>query len=65
MMKNAKYYIDLIFQNDYSKDEWKHIQKEVNEWIKSCSETERDKFANSGAGETLYMTCTAYENLEK
>ncbi len=62
MMKNAKYYIDLIFQDgDHSDDEWKRIDKEVAEWIENCPEAERDEFAKSGAGEMLYMTCTAIE----
>lgn len=65
MMKNAKYYIDLIFRNDHSKDEWIRIQEEVGEWIKNCSEAERDEFAYSGAGEMLYMTCTALDSFEK
>lgn len=64
-MKNAKYYIDLILISKHSKDEWKRIQREVDEWLHNCSEEERDEFTYSGAGETLYMMCTAIDNMER
>ncbi len=60
-VKNARYYIDLIMQGRHSKEEWKRIDKEVEEWIKNCSEAEQDEFAYSGVGESLYMVCTAID----
>ena len=64
-MKDAKYYIKLILQSDHSYDEWKQIQEEVNEWINNCSEAECNEFTESGAGELLYMVCSAIDNIQK
>ena len=48
-------YIDDIIMNNYSKNEWLRIKKEVEDYFKELTEEQIEYFAESGAGEILYM----------
>ncbi|MBR5289707.1 MAG: hypothetical protein IKU28_01800 [Erysipelotrichaceae bacterium] len=41
--------------NNYSKNEWLRIKKEVEDYFKELTEEQIEYFAESGAGEILYM----------
>ena len=57
-MRTADYYIDLVFDYEYSYEKWLLLEKEIKDWRKEASHDERIKFAESGAGEMLYMICS-------
>ena len=56
-MKDAEYYIDLVFNHYRSHEEWMELFEEGKEWLKYCSPEQELVFAQSGAGEMLYMIC--------
>ena len=50
-MKTADYYIDKVFDYEYSDEKWLILEEEIENWRKETSYEERIKFAESGAGE--------------
>ena len=57
--------IDDIIEKDYTDDEWLELQKEVEAYQKELTEEEMLYFAESGAGEALYMACTGILSMRK
>ena len=58
-IKRADYYIEKVARYEYSDEDWLLLEKEIENWRKETSYEERIKFAESGAGEMLYMICSA------
>lgn len=50
--------IDNIIETNHTDAEWLRIQKELEAFLKELSEEELRYFAESGAGEALYMVCS-------
>ena len=60
-MKTAADDIEKILMHEYSDAEWLLLDAEVSEWFDNASEEEQQEFADSGAGETLYMVCSGID----
>ena len=55
-MKKADYYINKIFDfNETDDEKIRELFDEVMAWLQTASDEEELYFANSGAGEMLYM----------
>lgn len=50
--------MEEILEKDHSHEEWFALEKEVDEYFEILPQELRDYFADSGAGETLYMICS-------
>ncbi len=61
-MYNLHDLIDVIIYADLSDDEWREIDKAVDELFKTSSQEEIDEFVESGAGETLDLILEFMEN---
>ena len=54
-----------IMLGKHSVQEWLKLDKEVDAAMKTATESEIQDFADSGAGEELYMICSAIRNIEE
>ena len=54
-----------IMLGKLSAQEWLILEEEVAEAMKVATENEIQDFADSGAGEALYMTCSALRIVEE
>ena len=59
MMKTADYYIEKVLMHEYSDEQWLQLDEEIDRWREAVAPEERIEFAESGAGEMLYMICSA------
>ena len=55
---------DIIF-GSHSPQEWLMLDREVDAAIKESTDDEVQEFVDSGAGEELYMICSAIRNIEE
>lgn len=55
---------DIIF-GSHSPQEWLMLDSEVDAAIKESTDDEVQEFVDSGAGEELYMICSAIRNIEE
>lgn len=60
MARNLSDLASEILTKDHTVQEWLRLDQEVNEAIAQSPEEEIQKFADSGAGESLDMICSAY-----
>ena len=56
--------IDRILSGTRTDNEWLALESEVKTYLKDLTKEQKDYFAQSGAGEALYMICSGirYEN---
>lgn len=54
-----------IMLGKHSVQEWLKLDKEVDAAMKTATESEIQDFVDSGAGEELYMICSAIQNIEE
>ena len=50
--------IDRILSGTHTDEEWLELETEVKTYLKDLSKEQKDYFAQSGAGEALYMICS-------
>ena len=60
--KKLQTLIDKILELNHSKEEWLRLEKEAKAYLKELSPALRTHFAESGAGEALYMVCSGIKS---
>lgn len=50
--------IDDILEMNHTNEEWLELKKRANQLLKNANTEQQDYFAESGAGEALYMACS-------
>lgn len=55
---------DIMF-GSHSPQEWLMLDSEVDAAIRESTDDEVQEFVDSGAGEELYMICSAIRNIEE
>ena len=58
-------FIDEILKEDHTFDEWLELESEVNCYLAELTEEQQDYFADSGAGELLWMMCSAIRGIRE
>lgn len=57
--------IDEILKENHTFDEWLELEAEVNCYLAELTEEQQDYFADSGAGELLWMMCSAIRGIKE
>jgi hypothetical protein len=57
-------FIDEILNGTHSYEEWLELETEVNAYLKELTDEQQDYFTNTGAGELLWMICSAIRNIK-
>jgi len=55
---NAQELINAILAGRHSDEEWLSLEQTVHQFLCSASIADKAAFAESGAGEALYMVCS-------
>lgn len=50
--------IDKILSGTHTDEEWLELEADVKSYLKDLPNEQKDYFAQSGAGEALYMICS-------
>lgn len=50
--------IDDILELSHTNEEWLELKKKAGQLLKNATTEQQDYFAESGAGEALYMACS-------
>ena len=58
-------FIDEILKETHTFDEWLELESEVNCYLAELTEEQQDYFADSGAGELLWMMCAAIRGIRE
>ena len=56
-------YIDGILKQTHTFYQWLKLESEVNCYLAGLTEKQQDYFADSGAGELLWMMCFAIRDI--
>lgn len=54
-MKRLKDYIEVILEGKHTGEEWRQINKDVDQVYKNATDEEKKEFEISGAADTLEM----------
>ena len=58
-------FIDEILKETHTFDEWLELEAEVNGYLAELTEEQQDYFADTGAGELLWMMCSAIRGIKE